>query len=84
MDRPIRPGPCFLREINATDVHVWSPDLHFAPETRVHRVRQTYFIVNMFYLNPCLYRGLNIYDEKTKFLWIRPFIKTYHLLLNVW
>lgn len=51
MDRHIKPGLCFPREITATGVHVWSLELHFAPRIRVHRVRQNILIANIYKLN---------------------------------
>lgn len=55
MGRHIKPGLCFPREITVTDVHAWSPELHFAPKTRVHRVRQNNLIANIYNSNPCIF-----------------------------
>lgn len=75
MDRHIKPGLCFPREIIATGVHAWSPELHFAPRIRVHRVRQNNLIANIYNSNPCIsLKKSNLYDfEKPYILVIKAF-----------
>lgn len=76
MGRHIKPGLCFPREITATGVHVWSPELHFAPKTRVHRVRQNNRIANIYNSNPCIFlKKSNLYDFEKPYILVN---KAFH------